>query len=454
MDTITTRCHTKMGSGSSYRRFRVSSLPALIRNVQSSRNISKVVLTILTLSLFGLGSLCAPVHAQNAGAFKGSLDDPAIAYATGPLDNVVEDVNRQLRDGAVGFTFNDRSGFLRSALDALRLHVDSQLLVFSRGSLQGKRIGEQNPRAIYFNDRVALGWVRGGNVLEVAAHDAHQGVVFYTLDQHADATGPPQFKRSFICLGCHVTGDSLGVPGLLMFSTTRPEPGEFDGVPRHIDQSDPLERRFGGWFVTGNAGAVPHMGNNASVLDGLPTRELASVGRLFDHDGYPALTSDIVAHLVLTHQTGMTNLLTRAGFEARGAQGDPTAIAAVMDAVAREVVDHLLFVDEAELPAPIKGNSGFAERFSASGPKDRKGRSLYQLDLTHRLFKYRCSYLIYSPAFDALPARIKSRIYHRMWTVLSTWPRETRQPIVEILLDTKKDVPPDVTEAASSRSGR
>src|SRR5215472_8162556 len=111
------------------------------RDVQSLSNINKVVLTILALSLFGLGGLSAPVHAQHAGAFKGSLDDPAIAYATGPVDNAVEEVNRQLRDGAVRFTFTDRSGFLRSALDALQLPVESQLLVFSRGSLQGKRIG-------------------------------------------------------------------------------------------------------------------------------------------------------------------------------------------------------------------------------------------------------------------------------------------------------------------------
>ena len=101
-------------------------------------------------------------------------------------------------------------------------------------------------------------------------------------------------------------------------------------------------------------------------------------------------------------------------------------------------------MDEVALPAPIKGNSGFAERFSTSGPKDRKGRSLYQLDLTRRLFKYRCSYMIYSPAFDALPARIKSPIYRRMWAVMSTWPRPARQAIVEILRDTKRDVPPDL----------
>jgi hypothetical protein len=423
--------------------------PGIHRCLQSCSNTNKVVLIVLAPYVFVLGGLWAPVHAQHAGAFRGSLDDPAIAYATAATDNAVDEVNRQLRDGDVRFSFDNRSGFLPSTLAALRLPIDSQLLVFSRGSLQGKRIGEQNPRAIYFNDRVALGWVRDGDVLEVAAQDAHQGVVFYTLDQRADTAGLPQFKRSFICLGCHVTGDSLGVPGLLMFSTTRPQPGEFDGVPRHIDQSDPLERRFGGWFVTGSAGAVRHMGNNASVLDGRPTRELASVDRLFDHDGYRALTSDIVAHLVLTHQVGMTNLLTRAGFEARVAQGDPNAVAAVMDGVAQEVVDHLLFVDEAVLPAPLKGNSGFAERFSASGPKDRKGRSLYQLDLTRRLFKYRCSYMIYSPAFDALPVRIKSSIYRRMWAVMSTWPRETRQTIAEILRDTKKDLPPDFTESGT-----
>jgi hypothetical protein len=112
-----------------------------------------------------------------------------------------------------------------------------------------------------------------------------------------------------------------------------------------------------------------------------------------------------------------------------------------MTGIAREVVDHLLFVDEATLPAPVRGGSGFAGRFSASGPRDKKGRSLYELDLTRRLFKYPCSYLIYSPAFDALPARVKEPIYKRMWDVLSTWPPTVRRPLVEILRDTKTDLP-------------
>jgi hypothetical protein len=404
------------------------------------------------MAALAMGIAWAPLYAQHAGAFRGSLDDPAIQYGTAPLDNVVVDVNRQLRDGALKFSYDRRNGLLNSALEALQLSTDSQLLVFSRGSLQGKLIDDQNPRALYFNDRVALGWVRDGDVIEVAAHDRTEGVVFYKLRQTAEVSpSPPQFTRAFECLGCHVTGDTLGVPGLLMFSTTRRVDTQFDGVPRHIDQSDGLAQRFGGWFVTGSTGSAKHMGNDAPALDGRPSHELASVDHLFDHDGYRALTSDVVAHLVLTHQAGMTNLLTRAGWEARVASGQEDAIAAVMNGVAQEVVDHLLFIDEAPLRDRVRGNSGFAERFSARGPRDRKGRSLYELDLTRRLMKYPCSYMIYSPAFDALPPRVKDAIYRRMWDVLSAHeedsryrsalPLPVRQSIVEILRDTKRDLP-------------
>jgi hypothetical protein len=101
----------------------------------------------------------------------------------------------------------------------------------------------------------------------------------------------------------------------------------------------------------------------------------------------------------------------------------------------------MLFLDEAKLPAPVHGNSGFAERFSARGPRDRKGRSLYELDLSTRLFKYPCSYLIYSPAFDALPVRVKDPIYRRIREVLPG--RENGQAIIEILRETKNDLPPN-----------
>ena len=104
-----------------------------------------------------------------------------------------------------------------------------------------------------------------------------------------------------------------------MFSTTRPDRAQGFSLPRSVDHSDALARRFGGWFVTGSAGSA-HLGNDVAALDGRASRELASVEGLFDADGYRALSSDVAAHLVFTHQTGMANLLTRASWQARAAE--------------------------------------------------------------------------------------------------------------------------------------
>jgi hypothetical protein len=420
--------------------------------------------TPLTFGLFLIFSaLLSNLDAQRARSFLGSAEDRAIAYSTARLNNTVEEVNKKIQAGAVPLTFEGRGGFLRSALEALQIPVDSQLLVFSGDSLQGKLISERSPRAIYFNDRVTLAWVRDGEFLEVAAHDQSAGVVFYTLEQRAGQTyRAPQFIRSVSCTGCHLSGDTLGVPGLVMFSTTQPGRSMGPGVPRRVDHSEPLARRFGGWFVTGSAGTAPHMGNEVAALERRSDRALTSVADVFDPDGYPAVSSDIVAHLVFAHQAGMTNLLTRASYEARAADpllhppftsapDEDARVASMTAGVASEVVDYLLFMDEAKLPDGIRGASGFAERFSAGGPRDRKGRSLYELDLKRRLMKYPCSYLIYSPAFDALPRAVKAPIYSRMWEVLSGQERGERyrsalslgdrQSIVSILRDTKKDLP-------------
>src|SRR5688572_11950271 len=145
--------------------------------------------TLLAIGLFLIGGgLLATLDAQRAGSFMGSSEDPAIRYSTARLNNVVEEANGRIQAGAVPLTFEGRGGFLKSALDALQIPVDSQLLVFSTDSLQGKLINERNPRAIYFNDRVTLGWVRDGDFIEVAAPDETAGVVFYTLEQRAGAT--------------------------------------------------------------------------------------------------------------------------------------------------------------------------------------------------------------------------------------------------------------------------
>ena len=162
--------------------------------------------------------------------------------------------------------------------------------------------------------------------------------------------------------------------------------------------------------------------------------------------------SDIVALMVFDHQMHMTNLLIRVGWEFRVAADDQsnTKETAKLDQMTNELVDYLLFVEEAPLPAPVLGTSGFAEKFAALGPRDLRGRSLRQLDLQSRLLRYPCSYMIYADAFDGLPGAAKESIYRRMWQILSGAERDARyarlpladrRAIVEILRDTKKDLP-------------
>jgi hypothetical protein len=121
-----------------------------------------------------------------------------------------------------------------------------------------------------------------------------------------------------------------------------------------------------------------------------------------------------------------------------------------LDDAAKEVVDYMLFVEEAPLPGPIRGATGFAGQFAAQGPRDRRGRSLRQLDLRTRLFTYPCSYMVYSAQFDALPTTAKAAIYQRMWLVLSGREQDpayarlsagSRAAIVDILRDTKPGLP-------------
>src|SRR4051794_1391428 len=203
--------------------------------------------------------LTALLFAQRGGGmFLGSTEDAAIRYGSAPLDNPVVAVNEKLKDGTIRLALDGRGGYLQSALQALDIPVESQMLVFSATSLQARLINPGNPRALFFNDRVVLGYVRNGEILEVAAHDAAEGIVFYTLEQKAAAA--PQFQRVTTCLGCHLNADTLGVPGLLMFSTT---PASDVRPARSItmDHRMPLKERWGGWFVTGSSGTAEHIGN-------------------------------------------------------------------------------------------------------------------------------------------------------------------------------------------------
>jgi hypothetical protein len=213
-----------------------------------------------------------------------------------------------------------------------------------------------------------------------------------------------------------------------------------------------MEQRWGGWYVTGGTGGAAHMGNtlvmNAQADAPAPERRhLASLDGKIDTGGALSKYSDVVALMVFEHQARAINLLTRAGWEARCAayqkKPPPPETAAAL-------ADYLLFVDEAPLKGRIEGSSGFDRKFAAGGPHDSKGRSLRQFDLERRLMRYPCSYMIYSPAFDALPAVTRDAVYRRMWAVLSgeaagkRYAHLTladRQAVIEILRETKPGWP-------------
>jgi hypothetical protein len=399
-------------------------------------------------------------------AFFPTRDHPAIGYSTTPASDVVALLDGRIRAGAAELEAEGESGYLRSVLDALHVPVESQMLVYSKTSFQAARIHPANPRAIYFNDSVAVGWVRGG-FLELAALDPRQGVVFYTLEPAPGERAT--FTRRDTCLSCHESRTGLDIPGMLVRSVLTAPAGQpmFQLGSHIVDHRTPLEDRWGGWYVTGEHGVARHRGNAIVIDPDAPetsvsnkTLNVRSLDGRFDPAGYPTAHSDIVAHLVFDHQMHMMNLLARIGWESRVAahvrlqEGDAPAGGShetvALDDLAAEFVDYLLFIDETPLAERIVGTSGFAERFAARGPFDRNGRSLRQLQLEGRLMRHPCSYMIYSEAFDALPAEARDAIYRRLWRVLSgdeaaaryrRLSLADRQAIAEILIDTKRGLP-------------
>ena len=413
--------------------------------------------------LLVIGALCsggAALVAQRPDAYVGSRDHPAVQYSTGSVETSVTRLNRELEAGTTRLTFDGANGYLPSLLSALGLPIESQLLVFSETSAQATLIRPANPRAMYFNDATAVGWVRGATTLEVAAQDPRGGTIFYTLDQRPSAQ--PRLTRRDDCLLCHLTWETLGVPGWTMISTfpmSDDKNAYASGVT--VDHRTPIDQRWGGWYVTGNAVPSRHLGNRPVFR---PQRELAlpaprppaltSAAGSFDTAGYLSPFSDVVALMVLSHQTHILNLLTRLGWETRVAERDGTSAQAAtamrLQQAARDLVDYLLFVDEAPIPGTLEGSSAFAEKFAGLGPTDDRGRSLRQLDLAKRLFRFPCSYMVYSPAFDALPASALDAVFRRMWTILSgqetdaayrRLTRADRAAVVEILRDTKASLP-------------
>ena len=391
-------------------------------------------------------------------------DDPAIQYGDAPVDDAIARLGRQMEAGKVKLDYAPVGGYLPSLLKVLEINVDSQVLVFSKTSFQNPKIAPWTPRALYFNDKVAIGSVQNGDVLEVAALDPKQGVTFYSFDVKRRAK--PTFDQRTDCLQCHQGLVTLGIPGIMVTSVYPSGDGTpaFRGAAQATDHRTPFADRWGGWYVTGINGADRHMGNavaHDSVhprnLEQAGTQNLLTLGRRFDSTNYLAKTSDIVALMTLEHQTRMTNLMTRAGWDARvelykGVLSPEGS--AKIDGDVDTLVQYMLFADELKLYEPVQGVSTFTKTFPLRGPRDQQGRSLRDFDLQTRMFKYPCSYMVYGEAFDAMPTVVQDRVYRRLFNVLNGQFRDDDdkkafaklsdgdgRAVLEILLDTKPGLP-------------
>ena len=324
---------------------------------------------------------------QRRDAFVLSRDHPAIRYSSGDLDNPVVRLNERLAEGEVRLTY-DAGQRLPDARCSTRsaIPVSSQTLVFSKTSFQADLVTMHNPRAIYFGDDVFVGWVRGAEVLEIAAADRRQGSIFYTLATEGAAASPDApvtLERKTDCLACHLSWDTRGVPGL-MTTSMYPLPDDPNAYANGFStvQGSPLEQRWGGWWVTGDTGGAQHMGNipvmPAEKNFGASAQPQGAAARRWRASS----TSRAIPRRRATwwrcscsrtrRPVDQPDRAARLG----SARGRGRAVGGRVGArreAAAELADSMLFLDEAPLPGPVHGSSGFAECVCGAGPARRQG---------------------------------------------------------------------------------
>ena len=427
-----------------------------------------------TLSASGV-SRHTPADEQAEPAYDAAEDDdgpllydreyPSIGYATAPATDPVAKLARRIASGDAKLQFAPGRGYLDSLLAALDVDASSQTLVFSQTSLQSRRIRPQTPRAIYFNDSVYVAWVQHGPI-EIASLDPNLGPVFYLLDQ-SPSSGPKFDRELKRCLGCH-DSYSLSGGGVPRFIVGSGYVGPDGSLVTHegwilVTDQTPLESRWGGWYVTGHSGDQVHLGNmiirsytDFDRLEDLRAGNIDTLDGLFDTRPYLTDKSDIVALMVLEHQVNVQNAITRVSYDTRTAldkersaeEAPSAATAKLIDEAIEPLVETMLFVGAVKLTSPLSGLPAFVEQFEKRGVRDAAGRSLRELDLKTRLFRYPLSYTIYSDAFAALPEVVKTAVYRRLDAVLEGEARDEkfadltpadRRAILEILRATKPD---------------
>jgi hypothetical protein len=396
--------------------------------------MSRIILLLACLIAFS----CACLHAEN------EFENAPIRYSSTTPKDAVQALQKKLHTGSVSLDRTDARSVLRDLMKHFKIPESSQVLVFSKTSKQNHLINPQTPRAIYFGDNAYLGYCLGGSI-EVTTIDPVLGPIFYLVEPDTPTDKPLTFERDQSCLSCHGGPFSPDVPGVLVRSVF---PGR-EGHPlmNHgstiVDTTTPFSDRWGGWYVTGHHGSARHRGNatlddrdDSATIDTEPGANLSSLSHLFDTEPYPTPQSDIVALMVLEHQTSIQNILTKSNHAAIRAMhmqkslqkelGEPVinepvgTARRIIDNVTNQILDALLFKDEAALPDDgIEGRHDFQTDFAANSPKSQDGRSLKDFQLLNRLFKYRCSFMIYSITFQNLIPPLKETVISHLDTILA-----------------------------------
>lgn len=403
----------------------------------------------------------APTPPATGGVLRYDTEYPTIPYATGRRTDAVAALIERLERGEAALDYHPVRGYLDSLLAELDIDPSSQMLVFSQTSLQSRLINPRTPRAIYFNDDVYVAFVQQAPI-EIASLDPSFGPVFYLLEQNASEA--PKFGAELgRCLSCHdsysLTGG--GVPRFIVGSGYTGTTGMLVSHEGWILVSDrtPLKSRWGGWYVTGQHGEQVHLGNmiiktlyDFDRLEELRRGNLDTLDGLFDVRPYLTSSSDIVALLVFQHQADVQNLITRLRYDALTPADNRAELVAE---TTERLLRAMLFVDAVEYTAPISGEPKFAEQFARRAVRDPAGRSLRDFDLSRRLFRYPFSYVVYSKAFDALPAEAQRSFYRRLDEVLrgvdasedfAHLTAADRGAIREILLATKPEFAANVAD--------
>lgn len=432
-----------------------------------------------SVGLLAVG-LCVWVFSARATEM---FEQPPMKYSESTPNDAVTRLQARLADGAVKFSGRDRE-VLAKLLWELKVPVASQVMVFSKTSLQRQLISPDRPRALYFSDDCYVGWVPSG-LIELTTIDPVLGPIFYQLDPGEMRKEAAQsFNRDADCLRCHGGTFVRDIPGLFVRSLHTDATGEMllQGGSTVVDFRTPFTNRWGGWYVTGKHGSALHRGNvfsevknNQVVADFKRGGNVTRLDKFFDTERYLTNSSDIVALLVLEHQLEMQNTITRAGMNCRRMLEYQRAlqlemketstndlaydsVRSVFNGAVQDLVDDLLFYQEADLPAGLQGAAAFQQAFGSNARKDAAGRSLKDFSLKGRLFENRCSYLIYSESFLALPPQLKRRVYARLNQILTAHtaePRyaylgsEERERIGQILRETHAEFRSALSSAAA-----